>query len=50
MQYLVVRPNEHQIDMARSVGAEIGVDRVLFKTAQIYDYKDGSDLIPTFVK
>lgn len=50
MQYLVVRPNEHQIDMARSVGAEIGVDRVLFKTAQIYDYKDGSDLIPTIDK
>jgi radical SAM protein with 4Fe4S-binding SPASM domain len=36
--------------MARSVGAEIGVDRVLFKTAQIYDYKDGSDLIPTIDK
>jgi radical SAM protein with 4Fe4S-binding SPASM domain len=46
-QFLVVRPNEHQIDEVRTLAKEIGVDEVAYKTAQIYDYEDGSDLIPT---
>jgi radical SAM protein with 4Fe4S-binding SPASM domain len=46
-QFLVVRPNEHQIGEVRRLGAEIGVDEVRLKTAQIYDYENGSDLIPT---
>jgi radical SAM protein with 4Fe4S-binding SPASM domain len=46
-QFLVVRPNEHQIDEVHRLGAEIGVDEVRLKTAQIYDFADGSDLIPT---
>ena len=50
MQFLVVRPNEHQIEDARVLAKDIGVDRILFKTAQIYDYKNGSDLIPTISK
>ena len=45
-QFLVVKPNEHQIDEAIALGKELGVDDVVFKTAQIYDYKDGSPLIP----
>jgi radical SAM protein with 4Fe4S-binding SPASM domain len=46
-QFLVVRPNEHQIEEVHRLGAEIGVDEVRLKTAQIYDFADGSDLIPT---
>ncbi|MBC3539389.1 radical SAM/SPASM domain-containing protein [Rufibacter sediminis] len=46
-QFLVVRPNEHQIDEARQLAKELGVDDVWFKTAQIYDYAQGSPLIPT---
>ncbi|WP_400192884.1 SPASM domain-containing protein [Hymenobacter sp. B81] len=46
-QFLVVRPNEHQMDDARRLAAELGVDDVWFKTAQIYDYQQGSPLIPT---
>lgn len=46
-QYLVVRPNEHQLDEARQLARDIGVDDIAFKTAQIYDYEEGSDLIPT---
>lgn len=46
-QFLVVRPNEHQIEDVRRLGKEIGVDEVRLKTAQIYDFADGSDLIPT---
>jgi radical SAM protein with 4Fe4S-binding SPASM domain len=46
-QFLVVRPNEHQIEDAKKLAHEMGVDEIKFKTAQIYDYKSGSPLIPT---
>ena len=46
-QFLVVKPNEHQIEEVKTLGKELGVDEVKLKTAQIYDYKNGSDLIPT---
>lgn len=45
-QFLVVKPNEHEIEAVQKLGAEIGVDKVLLKTAQIYDYENGSELIP----
>jgi radical SAM protein with 4Fe4S-binding SPASM domain len=45
-QYLVVKPNEHQIADAQRLADELGVDELVLKTAQIYDYKNGSDLIP----
>lgn len=45
-QFLVVKPNEHQIPEVYKLAKEIGVDKVLLKTAQIYDYKNGSPLIP----
>lgn len=47
-QFLVVRPNEHQIEEARELARTIGVDDIWFKTAQIYDYEnDPHQLIPT---
>jgi radical SAM protein with 4Fe4S-binding SPASM domain len=49
-QFLVVRPNEHQVPEIYSLAKKLGVDRVALKTAQIYDYKNGSDLIPTHDK
>jgi radical SAM protein with 4Fe4S-binding SPASM domain len=49
-QFLVVKPNEHQIDEVKALGKELGVDEVRFKTAQIYDYENGSDLIPSIAK
>jgi len=45
-QYLVVRPNEHQVKEAEVLAKEMGVDDIVFKTAQIYEYEKGSDLIP----
>lgn len=45
-QFLVVRPNEHQIDEVKKLGKELGVDEVKLKTAQVYDYENGNDLIP----
>jgi radical SAM protein with 4Fe4S-binding SPASM domain len=49
-QFLVVRQNEHEIEEVKRIGRELGVDRVIFKTAQIYDFENGSDLIPTIDK
>lgn len=46
-QYLVVRPNVHQIEEVEKLAREIGVDEVRFKTAQVYDYQNGNPLIPT---
>jgi radical SAM protein with 4Fe4S-binding SPASM domain len=49
-QFLVVRHNEHQIDEIKKIAKETGVDEVAFKTAQIYEYENGSDLIPSIDK
>jgi radical SAM protein with 4Fe4S-binding SPASM domain len=49
-QFLVVKPNEHQLAEVQQLGDELGVDAVWFKTAQIYDYENGSELIPTIEK
>jgi len=47
-QFLVVKPNEHQLQDIMHLAGEIGVDEVRFKTAQVYDFeKDPNQLIPT---
>ena len=35
-----------QIDAVKKLGKELGVDEVKIKTAQIYDFENGHDLIP----
>ena len=50
-QFLVVKPNEHQLEEVKKLAAEVGVDQVRFKTAQVYDYQnDPNQLIPTIGK
>tara|TARA_R110001592_G_scaffold68385_1_gene209587 strand:- start:1558 stop:2580 length:1023 start_codon:yes stop_codon:yes gene_type:complete len=49
-QFLVVKPNEHQIEEAKQLAKEMGVDEIRFKTAQLYDYKNGHELMPTIEK
>lgn len=49
-QFLVVKPNQHQIEDVKKLAKQLGVDEVGLKTAQIYDYENGSDLIPTIEK
>ena len=50
-QFLVVKPNEHQIEDIKKLAKEIGVDEVRFKTAQVYDYEnDPNNLIPETAK
>lgn len=45
-QFLVVKPNEHQIADVMQLANELGIDEVRFKTAQVYDYEHGNALIP----
>lgn len=50
-QFLVVKPNEHQIEDVKKLAMECGVDDVWFKTAQIYDFEnDPNGLIPSLEK
>ena len=45
-QFLVVKPNQHQIAEVKELAKEMGVDEVKYKTPQVYDYKNGNPLIP----
>ena len=50
-QFLVVKPNEHQLKDILALAKEIGVDEVRFKTAQVYNYEDDPNgLIPSIDK
>ena len=45
-QFLVTGLNEHQIPHVHKLARAFGVDQVLLKTAQIYQFENGSPLIP----
>lgn len=49
-QFLVVKPNEHQIEDAKILSKELGVDEIRFKTAQINDFVNGNSLITSIDK
>ena len=46
-QFLVVNHNEHQVNYIYQLAKDIGINEVKLKTAQIYDYQSGSDLLPS---
>ncbi len=46
LQFLIFRHNEHQKEDVRKLARKLGVDKLEFKTAQIYNYENGSELIP----
>lgn len=45
-QFLVVKPNEHQIEEVKTLAGNLGIDEVRLKTAQVYNFEDGNVLIP----
>jgi radical SAM protein with 4Fe4S-binding SPASM domain len=45
-QFLVVAPNEHQIEDAKVLAEEMDVDEIRFKSAQLYDFENGNPLMP----
>lgn len=46
LQFLVLGTNEHEIQKFNNKWKKSGVDSIKLKTAQIYDYKNGSIFIP----
>ena len=46
LQFLVVKPNEHQVKDVYRLAEELGINKVVFKTAQVYDFLNGNPLIP----
>jgi radical SAM protein with 4Fe4S-binding SPASM domain len=46
LQFIVFQHNIHQIKEVESLAKKLGVDKLELKTAQIYDYEKGSELIP----
>ncbi len=47
MQCLRLRTNEHEWQEMKKHYRELGADRLVLKTAQLYDYADGHPLMPT---
>lgn len=47
LQFIVMRHNEHQIEEMRRFAKQAGVDKLAFKTAQVYNFDAESTLIPT---
>jgi len=46
-QFLVVKANEQDIPRLYELAKKMGVDEVKLKTAQIYDFENGSPLLPS---
>jgi radical SAM protein with 4Fe4S-binding SPASM domain len=46
LQFIVFRTNEHQVAEVKRLAAQLGVDELQLKTAQVYDYEEGNPLIP----
>jgi radical SAM protein with 4Fe4S-binding SPASM domain len=46
LQFLLFKHNTHQIPEIRKLSRQLGVDKLELKTAQVYNFDLGSDLIP----
>ncbi len=47
LQFLVTGQNEHQIPDLKSWAKKMKVDELQLKTTQVYDFEEGSELIPS---
>jgi len=45
-QFLVVKPNEHEVEDVFKLAKTLKIDEVRLKSAQVYDYEQGNPLIP----
>jgi radical SAM protein with 4Fe4S-binding SPASM domain len=50
LQFLVLKINEHQLVDMKRLAQSLGVDKLTFKTAQLYDFENGNDLMPSINK
>ncbi|MCB0278079.1 MAG: SPASM domain-containing protein [Calditrichaeota bacterium] len=46
LQFLVTKHNEHQIEDVKTYGKEIGVDKVLLKSLQVYNFDEIESILP----
>jgi len=46
LQFIVMRHNEHQMKQMREFAKQAGVDKLAFKTAQVYNFDAESSVIP----
>lgn len=47
IQFLVLKTNEHQMNDMRELSKSMKVDRLSFKSAQLYDFENGNELLTT---
>jgi radical SAM protein with 4Fe4S-binding SPASM domain len=47
IQFLVLKTNEHQLKDMQKLAKSLHVDRLTFKTAQLYNFENGNDLLTT---
>lgn len=50
MQCLVLKTNEHQLNDMKKLAKTLHVDRLAFKTAQLYDYEHGNKRMTTIAR
>lgn len=50
IQFIVMKHNEHQINEIKLLEKKLKADKLSLKTAQIYDFENGSELIPSIEK
>ncbi len=50
VQFLVFGTNEHQIKKMKKLKSKLGADKLLLKSAQVYQFENGSSLIPSTEK
>jgi MoaA/NifB/PqqE/SkfB family radical SAM enzyme len=46
LQFIVMRQNEGQVEAAEALARELGVDKFLIKTAQVYTQEEAGDFLP----
>lgn len=46
LQFIVMRHNEHEMQDIQQLGKKLGVDRVIFKSPQIYDFDNAEATLP----
>jgi radical SAM protein with 4Fe4S-binding SPASM domain len=46
IQFLVLKTNEHQMNEMKQLSKSLCVDRLRFKTAQLFDFENGNALMP----
>jgi len=47
IQFLVLKTNEHQMNEMKKLAKSLKADRLTFKSAQLYDFENGNDLLTT---